>query len=180
MVEAARLCKDARPVRAMVAEAVQDGQCTVQDLVRELQAAPRAGTALLRRAVDEAVAGVRSVAEGDARKILAGSAVLPALLWNPRLTTPGGAALPTPDRVESRKWTWRWRSTRGRITCHRRTGGRTPCRRHRKLTEAGALVLHFSPRQIRESPAAFVKSVERAYLTRLAADYRTRIHATAR
>ncbi|MGI5177082.1 hypothetical protein ACQEVZ_12195 [Dactylosporangium sp. CA-152071] len=173
VAEAARRCGDPRQVRAMVAEAVQDGRCTVEDLVRELAAAPRAGTALLRRAVDEMVAGIRSVAEGDARAHLARSRVLPRSLWNPRLTTPGGGELPTPDgwiaeadlavEVDSREYHLSpqdWERT---------------MRRHRRLTEAGALVLHFSPRQIRESPAAFVRSVERAYLTRLAAGHQPRI-----
>ncbi|MFC4036863.1 hypothetical protein ACFO1B_00375 [Dactylosporangium siamense] len=173
VVEAARAAVDRRRVRAWVAEAVQVGHCTVEDLVRELRAAPRAGTAVLRLAIDEVIAGVRSVAEGDARALLAGSAVLPGLVWNPRLIGPAGVVLPTPDgwvaeadlavEVDSREYHLSpegWERT---------------MRRHRQLAEAGALVLHFSPQQIREEPAAFVRSVERAYLTRLAASHRSRI-----
>lgn len=178
VVEAARAAVDRRRVRAWVAEAVQVGHCTVEDLLRELRAAPRSRPAALRRAIDEVVTGVRSVAEGDARALLAGSEVLPALLWNPRLTGPAGAALPTPDgwiaevdlavEVDSRAYHLSpedWERT---------------MRRHRQLAEAGALVLHFSPLQIQEEPTAFVGSVERAYLTRLAAAHRSRIHAAPR
>ncbi|MEV0134625.1 hypothetical protein AB0H83_39965 [Dactylosporangium sp. NPDC050688] len=178
VVEAARRCADPRRVRALVAEAVQVGHCTVEDLVRELGVAPRAGTAVLRSAVGEVVAGVRSVAEGEARDLLAGSAVLPGLLWNPRLTGAAGEILPTPDgwiaevdvalEVDSRAYHLSpqdWERT---------------MRRHRRLTEAGALVLHFSPQEIRAAPAAFVASVERVYLMRLAAAHRSRIDAVAR
>src|SRR5262249_18932067 len=97
VVEAARFCDSATQIRAMVAESVQARFCTPGELVRELDAAPRAGTALLRVAVQEVVGGVRSVAEGVARRQLAASAVLPPVVWNPVLRTPDGIALPTPD-----------------------------------------------------------------------------------
>ncbi|UWZ38626.1 hypothetical protein Drose_10525 [Dactylosporangium roseum] len=43
VVEAALRCDDPRQVRAMVAESVQAGFCTVNDLVREVGHAPRSG-----------------------------------------------------------------------------------------------------------------------------------------
>lgn len=175
VVEAGRRCPDPRQVRALVAEAVQSGRCTVTDLAHELRAGPRAGTALLRRALDEVIAGVRSIAEGDARALLAASRVLPPVLWNPTLLGPSGERLPTPDgwipdvdlaiEIDSRSYHLSpedWERT---------------MHRHARLTEAGALVLHFSPRQVREDPDEFVGSVERAYLTRLDSGHRTRIHA---
>ncbi|MET7392234.1 hypothetical protein ABZS66_01870 [Dactylosporangium sp. NPDC005572] len=175
VVEAGRRCEDQRRIRAMVAEAVQGGFCTPADLVREIRHAPRAGSAALRRAVQEVVAGVRSVAEGEARTLLRRSRVLPELLWNPALSTPAGAALPTPDgwvvdadlavEVDSRSYHLSpedWERT---------------MRHHARLAEAGAVVLHFSPRQIRDDPRGFVRTVERAYLARLSGGYRSRIHA---
>ncbi|MEU0558454.1 hypothetical protein [Dactylosporangium sp. NPDC006015] len=168
VVEASRLCTDPGRVRAMVAEAVQSAHCTVEDLTRELAAAPKAGTAVLRRAVAEVLAGVRSIAEGEARALLARSTVLPAMLWNPVLKTLDGMALPSPDgwipdvglalEVDSRSYHLSPEDWERNL------------HRHARLAEAGAVVLHFSPQQIHRDPAWFVASVERSYLARLTAN----------
>ncbi|GGM65075.1 hypothetical protein [Dactylosporangium sucinum] len=176
VVEAGRLCDDRRRVRAMVAESVQSGLCRPDELVRELGRAARAGTAALRASVREVVDGVRSVAEGEARTLLRRSRVLPEMVWNPALSTPAGAPLPTPDgwvadvdlalEIDSRAYHLSpedWERT---------------MRHHARLAAAGAVVLHFSPRQVRDDPRGFVETVERAYLARLSEGYRSRIHAS--
>ena len=109
------------------------------------------------------------MAEGEARQLLARSRVLPALLWNPRLLAPDGAVLPSPDgwlaevdvavEVDSRAYHISpedWERT---------------MRRHARLTQFGVLVLHVSPRRIREDGAAVVALVETAYLARRAAGH---------
>ncbi|MER7001893.1 hypothetical protein ABT297_02420 [Dactylosporangium sp. NPDC000555] len=173
VVDAARFCADARRVRAMVAESVQAGHCTPDELVREVADARRGATPARRAAVEEVVAGVRSIAEGQARELLAGSTVLPAVAWNPRLTEPDGTRLPTPDgwiaeadlgvEVDSRAYHFSpddWERT---------------LRRHARLSEAGAVVLHFTPRQVRDDPRGVLAAVERAYLSRMRSGYRSRI-----
>ncbi|MFJ5552868.1 hypothetical protein [Streptomyces sp. NPDC093225] len=88
---------DADRVRSVLAQVVQAGWCHPQDLYAELRAARALNRPGVRAAAAELVAGVRSVAEGRARDVLAAAADLPAPLWNARLTTPDGTFLATPD-----------------------------------------------------------------------------------
>lgn len=173
VIDAARFCTGAGQVRAAVAEAVQSRHCTPDELVRELAAAHRGGSKSLRDAVAEVVDGVRSVAEGEARTLLARSRVLPAMLWNPRLEAPTGEALPTPDgrladvdvgiEVDSRAFHFSV------------AGWERTMRRHARLTQFGALILHVSPGPVRADGAAFGRTVEAAYRQRREAGYRSRI-----
>jgi len=173
VVDAARLCADHRAVRAMVAEVVQRRLATVDELATELKAARRNGSAALRRAVAEVAAGTRSLPEAELRGALSESTVLPAIPWNPRLVTTGGAALPTPDgwlddvgialEVDSREYHLSpddWERTMAR---------------HNLLAQHGALVMHFTPSQIRHAPSEVRRTVEQAYVERLAAGGRASV-----
>jgi hypothetical protein len=167
VVDASRELHESRPVRAIVAEAVQRGFCELSLLESEIRRAARSRTALVRTAFDEVMHGVRSAPEGDLRFTLRRSRVLPALLWNTPLRTATGATLPTPDgwiadvaiaiEVDSREYHYRpedWKRT---------------LERHNVLTQHGILVLHFTPAQIRDNPDRVLRTVEEAYLGRKAA-----------
>jgi hypothetical protein len=162
--DAARTSRSLREVRAFVAEVVQRELVTIKQLTNELCDGPVAGSALLRQVVDELAAGVRSAPEAELRTLLSSSTVLPPVLWNPRLVTANGKRLPPPDgwiqevglalEVDSREHHSEgegWERTLDRSTF---------------MGTYGVLVLHFTPRRIRESPAQVLETVEHAYLER--------------
>ncbi|MFI7026470.1 type IV toxin-antitoxin system AbiEi family antitoxin domain-containing protein [Micromonospora sp. NPDC049900] len=164
VVDAARGLRQLRPVRAVVAEAVQRGYADLAALDEEIRRARRSRTALIRTAFAEVVHGVRSAPEADLRDCLAASTVLSEILWNPRLRDTAGRAVPTPDgylpdaavalEVDSQEYHFRpgdWARTLDR---------------HNELSRLGVLVLHFTPAQIRREPHRVRRSVEEAYESR--------------
>ena len=73
VVDACRATADLPAVRAMTAEVVQRGLCSVAALADELRACSTRGSALPRRVMQEISAGVRSVAEARARALILGA-----------------------------------------------------------------------------------------------------------
>jgi hypothetical protein len=137
---------DLADARAVVAGAVQRNQCTVNQLLTELTAGPHRGSALLRSVLAEVIEGIRSVPEGSLRRLIRASG-LPQPLFNPTLLV-GSDFLAKPDawwpefgvavEVDSREWHLSpadWEETMAR---------------HRRMAAAGIIVLHVSPRQLRE------------------------------
>ncbi|MFD2767884.1 hypothetical protein [Micromonospora eburnea] len=175
VVDAARGLRELRPVRAIVAEAVQRGFADLDALDTEIVRARRSRTALIRKAFSEVVAGTRSAPEAELRECLAGSRRLPAILWNPRLVDAEGRRLPTPDgylaeaavalEVDSQEFHFSpqdWART---------------LERHNELTRHGVLILHFTPAQIRRDPAGVRRIVEDAYATRCGTSASVTVHA---
>lgn len=149
---------DMRSVSALVADAVQQRKCTVQQLAGELAAGPKQGSAALRAALTEVMDGVASVAEGDLRKLIKRSG-LPEPLYNPRLYV-GSNFLAEPDawwheagvagEVDSREW-------------HLSPSGwERTLARHARMSAQGIIVLHFTPRQIRSDSATVVAELRSA------------------
>jgi hypothetical protein len=146
-----------RDIRALVAEAVQRQWCSLAELNQELAQGPSAGSALLRQVLSEVADGIRSTAEGDLHDLII-SARLPTPMYNARLFA-GSTLLAVADawwpaagvaaEVDSRQWHLSpedWEQTLGR---------------HAKMTAAGILVLHFTPRQVRteaDEVAAIIKA----------------------
>lgn len=107
-----RQLTELREVRAVVADAVQHGRCSIGELAAELASGPGRGSAGFRAALAEVADGVRSVAEGDLRALIK-AAGLPAPLYNPSLYV-GDQFLARPDawwpdagvacEVDSREW----------------------------------------------------------------------------
>ncbi|MEU4644580.1 type IV toxin-antitoxin system AbiEi family antitoxin domain-containing protein [Micromonospora sp. NPDC023814] len=164
VVDAARDLRHLRPVRAIVAEAVQRGFTDLARLDEEIGRARRSRTALVRKAFSEVVQGVRSAPEAELRECLTSSPVLPEIRWNPRLTAGNGTSLPTPDgyladsavalEVDSQEYHFSpgdWARTLDR---------------HNELSRHGILILHFTPAQIRRDPARVRRTVEDAYESR--------------
>jgi hypothetical protein len=145
-------------VRAVAAGAVQKGLCTVADLAAELALRPRREAGLLRAVLSEVAEGIRSPAEGDFRDLILRGG-LPVPLLNARLYR-GQQLLATPDawwpqagvaaEVDSREWHLSpdaWEQT---------------MLRHARMTAAGVLVLHFSPRQVRTAPGTVIAAIAAA------------------
>lgn len=160
VIDALKGNQDRQKVRAVLAEAVQRGHATVRQLAYELDRAQRNGTGLLREILAEIADGARSAPEAQLRQIAKRSEVLPEVKWNPKM--PQG--LPTPDgyieeaelalEVDSREFHLApddWERT---------------LEHHNRLAAAGILVLHFTPRQIRDEPGRVRRQIEDAYRER--------------
>jgi len=158
VADTARQLTEMRDVRAVVADAVQLGRCTVSQLAAEFGQGPVRGSAVPRSVLTEVADGIRSTAEGDLRDLIR-TARLPMPLFNPSLYD-GDLFLGKPDgwwpdagvagEVDSRAWHLSpedWDRTR---------------RRHDLMGAAGIIVLHFSPRELRREPAKVAKLIKGA------------------
>jgi hypothetical protein len=158
VADTARALADRVAARGVVASAVQRGQCTVAQLATELRDGPIRGSANLRAVLDEVIAGIRSIPEGDLRMLII-RAGLPQPLYNPRLYV-GAAFLAQPDawwpeygvavEVDSREWHLspeQWMRTMAR---------------HSAMSAQGIIVLHFAPSQIRTDGARVIAELRSA------------------
>lgn len=156
LADAARGMTDLREVRALIAGAIQRGDCPLHALARELPQGQMRHSALLRQVLAEAAAGIRSVVEAEFKDLI-NRAGLPRPMFNARLITAGGRFIATADawwpeagvaaEVDSREW-------------HLSPAGwERTMRRHAEMSGHGILVLHFTPRQVRSAPAAVVALV---------------------
>jgi hypothetical protein len=148
-----------RDVRAIVADAVQRGACTVPDLSEELGLGPAVGARLFRTALADVVDGIRSAAEGDLKDLLAKSG-LPMPLFNASLYDADGTFIARPDawwadkgvavEVDSHEWHMS-------PDDHTRT-----LERQRRMGKHGIVVLPFTPREIRTQPAKVLAAIRDA------------------
>ncbi|HEU4566907.1 MAG TPA: hypothetical protein VFR99_02670 [Marmoricola sp.] len=158
-IDAARRMRGPNDVRALIAEVVQKGLCTVPQLAAELRAAQRRGTALPRRVLAEVADGVRSTAEAELRELVLHSG-LPLPVWNHDLFDADGAWLARPDAlwlaqgvvVEVDSMDWHLSPE-----LYRRTQAR-----QRRLAAAGLTVLPVAPRDLRERPTEVLESIRAA------------------
>ena len=159
VADAVRGMTSLRDVRAVVADAVQRGNCQVPDLVAELTAGPNAGSALFREALTDVADGIRSAVEGDLKNLLARSG-LPMPLFNPSLYDRDGAFVARPDawwpdlgiavEVDSREWHMS-------PDDHAKT-----LARGRRMSKYQIIVLRITPKQIRSEPAEVMKDIRDA------------------
>ena len=158
VADTVRLLTDLRDVRAVVADAVQRGRCTVGDLATEVRGGPIRGSAMFRSVLGEVADGIRSTAEGDLRDLIR-AARLPMPLFNASLYV-GDAFLARPDAwwpdasvaVEVDSYEWHLSPA---------DADRTR-KRHDLMGAAGIILLHFSPRQIRRERAEVVRMIKDA------------------
>jgi hypothetical protein len=154
--DAARFLADLAEVRALIAGAVQRGDCPLSALARELLEGQMWDSAQLRRVLEEVADGVRSVTEAEFRDLIK-RVRLPWPMFNPGLFTADGSFIARPDawwpregvavEIDSREWhlspaDWE----------------RTMCR-HARMSSHGIFVLHFPPRQIRTDPATVTAAI---------------------
>ncbi len=158
VADAACSMHDLGDVRAVVAAAVQSRRCTVEQLEAELKNGPVRGSALFRAALSEVARGARSGPEAELLDLIRRGR-LPMPLLNARLFA-GEEFLASPDawwpdvavavEVDSKEWHLSpesWEHT---------------MRRHGRMTAHGILVLHFTPRQIREEPEDVLATIRDA------------------
>lgn len=156
LADTARGMTSLREVRALIAGALQRGDCKVEMLAVELREGQVRGSALLRRVLAEAAGGIRSVVEAEFKDLIE-RARLPRPMFNARLLAADGRFIASPDawwpeagvaaEVDSRQWHLRpddWEKT---------------MHRHRAMSRHGILVLHFTPRQIRSDPASVIADI---------------------
>jgi hypothetical protein len=158
VADAVRGLADIGDVRAVVAGAVQRGKCPIGRLTYELDAGPRRGSALLRRALAEVADGVRSAAEADLRTVIK-RARLPMPMFNARLFA-GAVFLGKPDcwwpdagvaaEADSREWHLSPRDWENTLA------------RHARMSAHGIIALHFTPGQIRTKRNEVVTAIRSA------------------
>jgi len=158
VADAVRSLTDLADVRAVVADAVQRGRCSIQHLAGELDAGPVPGSGLFRRALAEVAEGIRSTIEGDLRDLIRW-ARLPTPLYNPRLLV-DGEFLAMPDcwwpesgvagEADSRAWHFSpddWEQTLAR---------------HARMSAHGIIVLHLTSQRIRSKRREVADDIRRA------------------
>lgn len=96
VLDRARRLRDVEAVQALVAEAVQRRFCTPAELVDELDAGSKRGTALVRRELEDIRRGARSVPEVHAMRLVRSSG-LPEPHWNVPLLDECGQLIGIPD-----------------------------------------------------------------------------------
>jgi hypothetical protein len=158
VADTARMLSEVRDVRAVVADAVQRGRCTVASLATELNEGPVRGSATFRSVLGEVAEGIRSTAEGDLRDVIR-AARLPSPLYNASLYA-GDVFIARPDAwwqeagVAAEADSYEWHLSPA-------DADRTRMR-HDVMCAAGIIPLHFSPRQIRREPAEVVRLIRDA------------------
>jgi hypothetical protein len=158
VADTTRLLTDVRTARAVVADAVQRGRCTVPELASELRGGPIRHSATFRSVLAEVAEGIRSTAEGDLRNLIR-TARLPMPLFNASLFA-GDAFIACPDAwwpeagVAAEVDSYEWHLSPADADRTRK--------RHDLMCAAGILPLHFSPRQIRREPAEVVRIIREA------------------
>ncbi len=159
VMDTARGMSDRSTARAVIADAVQLGRCSLRQLATELDDGPVRHSALARSVLAEVGQGIRSTAEGDLLDLLKASG-LPIPLLNPDLYL-GDQFIARPDawwpdagvavEVDSREWhisPKEWEDTMAR---------------HDLMFSLGIYPLHFSPRQLRQESAAVIKRIRDTY-----------------
>jgi very-short-patch-repair endonuclease len=158
VADAARGMTRLADVRAVVAAAVQQGKCTPERLVAELEGGPVQGSALFRAAVSDVCDGIRSSPEADLKDLLRRARVAEPV-FNPRLYA-GDEFIASPDA-----W-WPEAGIAGEVDSrayhlspqdHERTLARDA-----RMAAHGITVLHFTPRQIRTQPDTVIAAIKSA------------------
>lgn len=156
LVEASARIGDRRTARAMMADAVQRHIAHAARLQAEIPHLSGRGAGVARRAINDIVMGGRSAPELEFLELCAQRGDLPQPLLNPLLELPGGRRV-SPDAL-----------FRDAGLVHE-TNGRGPHAdedpfeymqaRHDAMTAAGLVVLHNSPRQLRQEGERVIDEV---------------------
>ena len=156
LVDACRTMTNLDDVRGLVAEVLQTGLCSIDDISNALGHAARQRTAVTRRVLAEMAAGVRSVAEAKVRALIRRHR-LPEPLWNRALHTASGELIAVPDgywallgvalQIDSMEWHLS-------PLAYKRTQ-----RRQRALEAHGIPVLPVAPGDVFADELAFVREL---------------------
>lgn len=158
--DAARRMPDLRSIQALIAETVQRGYCSPQQLRRELDTGSQRGSALPRSALAVISRGARSVAEAEALD-LCRRAGLPEPEWNVSLRTSAGAVIGTPDAWWGEvALAWEIDSHEFHLSPadHERT-----LRRNARYATHGILFLQTAPSRLTRDREAVASEIQRSY-----------------
>jgi hypothetical protein len=159
VADAARGMTRLSDVRAVVAEAVQHGRCSLEALIRELNEGPVAGSRFYRLALGEVGDGIRSAAEADL-KVLIDRSDLEKPMYNPELYAADGTFLGIPDA-------W-WQRAGVAAEVDSRQYHLSPddyertTVRHNRMEASGISMLHFLPSTLRSKSPAVVRDLRGA------------------
>jgi hypothetical protein len=150
VADAARRMTRPDDVRALVAEAIQRGNCDLISLTLELREGPIAGSRFLRVALAEACVGIRSAAEADLKGII-DKFGLEQPLYNARLYAADGTFLGIADA-----W-WQRAGVAAEVDSREyhlspEDYARTTTR-HNRMAQQGINMLHFMPSTLKRDPA---------------------------
>lgn len=142
-------------VRALVAESVRRRHCTVSELVSELAAGPRRGSANFSTAIEEVRRGAWSAPEARAARILTRSTV-PPFEQNARIDIQGGRFV-----VVDFLWRELWAVLEIDSLEHHFAPADLDATmsRHLLLETLGYSVVHRSPAAIAKDPSTFVRGI---------------------
>lgn len=163
-LDAARRLPTVDAVRALLAESVQRGRCTPDQLRAELDRGSSRGSAVARTVLAEVSDGVRSVAEADARVLWQRSG-LPPLRWNVPIHDAGGLLLGVPDGwADEVGLAWEIDSYEFHLSP---ADYRATLAKRGRMTAAGIVVVHTLPRRLRFEPAAVLDELRAHHATAL-------------
>ncbi|SDX79357.1 hypothetical protein SAMN05421504_103870 [Amycolatopsis xylanica] len=174
VLDAVRRLSDPDMIQTMLAEVVQRGKCTVEDLARELSAGSPRGRALPRIALEGLLDGAYSVAEADARLVWE-RAGLPECQRNVKIFDADGNYIAMPDVwVEKVAFAWEIDS-RG----YHAEGDRykETLARNARYAAAGIVFLQTLPSDLRTNPDKVIAQLKASYAAacrRPRSDIRTR------
>jgi hypothetical protein len=157
VVHAARRLGDLRSVRALLLGAVCGGFCSAEDLAAEVESGPQRGSGLVRRAADDARTGAWSAPEAEAAELVAAAVRarrLPPFLLNPVVEV-AGRRVGRPDgwvvgagvgwQVDSREFHAEQDDFDATLAVHD------------GFAEHGLVLLHVTPRRLRQMGPAWVE-----------------------
>jgi hypothetical protein len=159
VADAARPMTRLSDVRAVVAEAVQNGRCDLAALIAELNDGPVGGSRFYRTALRECVDGSRSAAEGELMTLI-GRSDLPGPMGNAELYAGDGTFLGIAGA-----W-WQRAGVVGEIDSRRyhlspADDERTTMRRNR-MAAHGISVLHFPPQTVSADSPSVIRALRGA------------------
>ena len=159
VADAARGMTNFSDVQALVCEAIQRGRCALDELVRELNQGPSAGTRWYRMALAEVGEGIRSAAEADLKRLIDRSD-LERPVYNADLYTLDGVFLGRPDAWFARA------GVAGEVDSRQYHLGAkeydATTKRHNRMEAAGIHVLHWLPSTIKSEPGRIIADLRAA------------------
>jgi hypothetical protein len=159
VIDTCRRATTSDHVRTLLTDAVKRGAVGPAALREELDRAGKRGTALTRRVLAELDDGVRSVAQGWARRLVQTSG-LPTPKWRAPITSPTGAYVATADAWWEVGLAWEVNSYAFDLSP---ADYAATLDRAAHLTASGIVVVHTPPVRLRDNPAEVADLLRAAY-----------------
>ncbi len=160
VLDECRRLRERPPIRALLAEAVQQLGVDPAELAAELEAGSKRGTALPRSVLREIADGARSAAEADAMVVWRGTG-LPEPVWNFELHDDRGRYIATPDAwFDDVALAWEIDSYEFHFG---QPGYAATLARNNRYAAAGVAVVQTVPSRLRSDPRSVVYELVSAY-----------------